>query len=184
MGNQSPPFCWSIRLSLFRNPVILRQLGLAIGLPFGIIIAILALTAAKPPYLYYALGLIGLLFLLTALVLLIVFRGTYDVDFSVSEQGITGRMQEGQARRAGRINRAAVLLGLFAGNYTAAGAGMLAGARQSQTLTWGRVRKVTYKPRSRRITLHAALGGSLTLFCLPENYSAIEGFIRGKQTQG
>ncbi|NLN88428.1 MAG: hypothetical protein GX133_12700, partial [Syntrophomonadaceae bacterium] len=174
MDNHSPPFSWSIRLSLFRNPVLLRQLGLAIGLPFGVMILILALTASEPPYFYYAMGLIGLLFLLSALVLVVVFCGTYDVDYSVSDQGITGRMQEGQAKRAGRINRAAVLLGLFAGNYTVAGAGMLAGARQGQSLTWGRVRKVTYKPRNCRITLHAALGGSLVLFCLPDNYGANE----------
>lgn len=184
MDKLSPPFCWSIRLSLFRNPVIVRQLGLAIGLPFGIMIAILVLTASEPPYLYYALGLIGLLFLLTALVLLVVFRGTYDVDYCVSDRGITGRMQEGQAKRAARINQAAVLLGLFAGNYTTAGAGMLAGTRQGQALTWGRVRKVSYRPGRRLIILHAALGGSLPLFCLPENYGAIEGFIRRKQAQG
>ncbi len=184
MENYPPPYSWSIRLSLFKNPVILRQLGLAIGLPFGVIILILALTASEPPYFYYAMGLIGLLFLLTVLVLLVVFRGTYHVDYSVSDQGITGRMQEGQAKKASRINRAAVLLGLFAGNCTAVGAGMLAEARQGQSLTWGRVRKVTYKPRSRRITLHAALGGSLVLFCLPGNYGAIEQFIRMKEGGG
>jgi hypothetical protein len=180
MDRQTPPFSWTIRLSLFKHPLLLKQLGLAIGIPFGVIIFILILTASQPPYLYYALGLIGLLMLLTGLVLLIVFRGTYDLEFVVSEQGITSRMQETQARRTGRINRAAILLGLFAGNYTTAGAGMLAESRQGQSLGWTRIRKVSWQPRRHIIILRAALGGTIVLFCLPDNYGPVGDFIQEK----
>ena len=168
---------WSIRVPIFKNALLLRQLGLAIGIPFGIIILILLLVSPGAPYLYYALGLIGLLLLLTGLVLLIVFRGTYDVDYKLGDREVTSRIQENQAAKYRRINRAAILLGLFARNYSAAGAGVLAQGRQGQVLAWKRVRKVTYRPKRRTIILKSVPGDSIVLFCTPENYACVEAYV-------
>ena len=38
---------WSISVPIFRNLVILKQLGLAIGIPFGLLAIIRAITLAK-----------------------------------------------------------------------------------------------------------------------------------------
>jgi len=54
---------WSIAIPLFRG-VVFRQLGLAIGIPFGILIIILLIIARSDPNAFYGLGLIiALLFL-------------------------------------------------------------------------------------------------------------------------
>jgi len=37
---------WTIKVSVFRNSVIVRQLGFAIGIPFGILIIVFILTKA------------------------------------------------------------------------------------------------------------------------------------------
>jgi len=89
-------------------------------------------------------------------------------------------MQEEQARKGRRLSRAAVLLGLFARNYSAVGAGLLAQSRQSQRLTWGQVRKVSYRPKSGVIILRAAPGNSMVLFCPPDSYARIEEQVRSR----
>ncbi|NLA71270.1 MAG: hypothetical protein GX850_02405 [Clostridiaceae bacterium] len=175
-----PTISWAIRIPIFKNPLILKQLGLAIGIPFGVIILVLLLTARKVPYIYYALGIIGALLVLTTLIIFVIFRGTYDVEFILDSKGVRGKMQEDQARKSGTINKMAILLGLFARNYSAAGAGALAQSRQEQTLAWGRVRKIAYNPKSRMISLKAGLGDTIVLFCTEDNYASVEQYVRAK----
>lgn len=38
---------WQISVPLFRNGVIVRQLGIALGLPFGLVVLIIGLTSGK-----------------------------------------------------------------------------------------------------------------------------------------
>ncbi|HZK28903.1 MAG TPA: hypothetical protein VFD19_01645 [Clostridia bacterium] len=175
-----PALSWETRVPIFKNPLILKQLGLAIGIPFGIIILVLALTVRETPYIFYALGIIGALLLLTALMVLVVFRGTYDVEFSLDSKRARSSMQEDQARKSRTINRMAILLGLFARNYSAAGAGALAQTRQQQLLAWGRVKKVAYNPKSRMIILRATPGDSIVLFCKEDNYASVEQYVRAR----
>lgn len=41
---------WQISVPIFRNTVILKQLGLAIGIPFGVVALVIGLTSGKSIY--------------------------------------------------------------------------------------------------------------------------------------
>lgn len=79
---------WEIKVPIFKNILILKQLGSAIGIPFSILIGFLLWhldeTGAK-----YALFLIFILFLMTFLMVLAIYQGKYHMIIHLDEKGIT-----------------------------------------------------------------------------------------------
>lgn len=168
---------WKISVPIFRNSLILKQLGLALGIPFGIIVLVITLGSERNIYTLYALSLICLLLFLTWLLIVIVYRGKYDVEYLLDNRGVSCRTQEKQAKANRRINGLTVVLGLLSGKPSAAGAGMLAQSRQYEFLKWSDVTRVRYKPRQKVIVLRGGWTEKITLFCSKENYAQIEQLV-------
>ena len=76
------------------------------------------------------------------------------------------------------INTLTILLGLLSGKPAAAGAGMLAQARQEVFIRWSRVVKVKFKPESHTIMLSGGFAENIALFCSAENYYHIEQLVK------
>ena len=169
---------WQISVPLFRNAVIMRQLGLAIGVPFGIVALVIGLASGKSVYTLYGLGLIFALLFLTWIFVLVVYRGKYDAEFVLDKNGIRCRTQANQAKKNRVVNALAVVFGLLSGSPSAAGAGMLAQSRQEVFLRWSCVTKVRYKPKSCTILLWEGFSGQVALFCTEDGYPHIEREVR------
>ena len=105
---------------------------------------------------------------------MIVYRGKYEAEFVLDSEGALCRTQTKQAKKNCTINALTVVLGLFSGRTTLAGAGMLAQSRQEVFLRWNCVRKVKVKPKSRTILLQGSFAESIALFCTEDNYAQIE----------
>lgn len=75
---------WSIRIPILKNRVIRNQLSLALGIPFGILFIVLLLVQA-----FSGLVMVGGALALGFLLVLLIFRGTYDVQFELDDKGIT-----------------------------------------------------------------------------------------------
>lgn len=175
----SPPgsISWSMAIPIFRGEVF-RQLGLVIGIPFGLLVIFLLVSAGGEPYGFYGAGLIGALLFLTWLFIKIVYRGKYDAEFLLDEKGALYRTEAGQAKKNRSINFLTVIMGLLSGSLATAGAGILAGSRQNVFLSWKQLTRVTYKPRTRTILLRAGLTENIGLFCTGDNYASVEQYIR------
>ncbi len=165
---------WRAGVPIFKNTVILKQLGIAVGIPFGIVALVIGLTSGKSVYTLYGLGLIGAVLVLTWLFIMVVYRGKYEAEFVLDDQGVRCRTQAGQAKKNSMINALTVVLGLLSGRPAVAGAGMLAQSRQDVFLKWGRVGKVKYNPRNHTILLGGGFGESIALFCNPDNFARVE----------
>ncbi len=165
---------WQISVPIFRNTVILKQLGLAVGIPFGLVALVIGLTSGKSVYTLYGLGLIAALLLLSWLFIMAVYRGKYEAEFVLDQKGVLCRTQANQAKKNRIVNALTVVLGLFSGKPAVAGAGMLAQSRQEVFLQWNRVTKVKCKPKSRTILLRGGWMEQIALFCAEENYSQVE----------
>ena len=76
-------FNWSIRIPILKNRVIRNQLSLAIGIPFGVLCIVLLAVQA-----YSGLAMVGGALALGFLLVLLIFRGTYDVQFALDDKGI------------------------------------------------------------------------------------------------
>lgn len=174
---------WEINVSIFKNSVILKQLGLAIGIPFGLVALIIALSSKGSRDTIYALGLIASLLILTWLLIMIVYRGKYEVEFVLDNNGVLCRTKAKQAKRNRVINSLTVILGLFTGKPTVAGAGLLAQSRQEVFIRWSKVTEIKYKPQSQTVLIRSGWTENIALFCTQDNYILVERLIRQKTAQ-
>lgn len=129
---------WEISVPIFQNTVILKQIGLAIGIPFGLIAMVIMLTSEGSRDTLYALGFIDALLIFTWLFVMTLYRGKYEAEFVLNQNGVLCRTQARQAKKNRIINTVAVIFGLISGRPAAAGAGMLAQSRQEVFLRWNR----------------------------------------------
>ena len=173
---------WQISVPIFRNTVILKQLGIAIGIPFGLVALVIGLASGKSVYALYGLGLIAALLFFTWLFIMAVYRGKYEAEFVLDDKGVLCRTQAKQAKKNRVVNALTVVLGLLSGKPAAAGAGMLAQSRQEVFLRWNHITKVKYKPKSRTILLRGGWTENIALFCADENYEQVEAFVRRNTT--
>lgn len=173
---------WEIYVSIFKNKYILRGLALAVGLPFGLLIAIILIVSGGDlgSDAGYALGLIIALLVLTVLFVLIVYGGRYAPGFIIDEGGVTNYTQAGQAKKNKVINGLAVALGLMSGRFAAAGAGMMANARQTMRIPWKHVRRVSFDDKRRVILLRGGFAEKIAVFCTPENYVTVKAMVQEK----
>jgi hypothetical protein len=183
--NDTEKIEWSIDVPIFKNLVILKQLGIAIGIPFGLLL-IFFFVISKPEdriYTLYAFVLIFLLFFLTYLIIMFLYKGKYSVSFILDDKGIQSFTQADMAKKNKIVNGLTVGLGLLAGKPTVAGAGMLANSKQSVLLSWHHVKKVKYNPKQHTILLRGGPVENIGVFCTPENYPKVEAFIKNKLKQ-
>ena len=172
---------WEVYVPIFNNRFILQGLGLAIGIPFGILIAFIIImskgdimgTDAK-----YALFLIGLLFLLTYVLIMVIYAGKYAPGFIIDEAGITNYTQVNHAKKNRIINTILIVMGLFRGNLTATGTGLIAQSRQTVLIKWKAIRKVKYYPKHRTIIVKGGFSEKIAIFCTKENYGEVEAVIK------
>lgn len=169
---------WKISVPIFTNTLILQQLGIAIGIPFGIVVLVVGLASGKSVYMLYGLGLIIALLLLTWLFMLAVYRGNYDAEFVLDNEGALCRTQAKQAKKNWLINILTVVLGIFSGKPAITGAGLLAQSRQAEFLRWKRVRQVKFQPKGHTFLLRGSAIENMALFCTAENYPQIEGLVQ------
>jgi hypothetical protein len=177
MAQRAEKIQWQISVPIFRNTIILKQLGLAVGLPFGLVALVIGLVSGKSIYTLYALGLIAALLLLTWLLIMAIYRGKYELEFRLDDKGVLCRTQARKAKKNRIINALTVVLGLLSGKPAAAGAGMLAQTRQEVFIRWNRVTKVKYKPKSCTILLRGGFAEQIALFCTPQNYMRMKDLI-------
>ena len=182
LGDIPSSLQWRASVRVFGNTVIVKQLGIAIGIPFGLVALVIALTSGKSVYTFYALGLIGAVLLLTWLFVMVVYRGRYEAEFVLNDKGALCRTQAGQAKTNRIVNGLAIFLGLLSGKPSVAGAGLLAQSRQEVFIRWSRVQAVKYKPRQRTILLRSGIAERVALFCTRENYPMAEKLVM-KKTQ-
>ncbi len=171
---------WSISLPIFRNSIILKQLGIAIGIPFGVLILFLLLATKGNKDTLYALGLIAAVFLLTYLLIRILWGGRYEVAFILDSKGIHCYTQKGQASKNRMLNALTVILGILSGKPAVAGAGILAQSGQDILIKWHNIRKVRYHPKGLAVTVRGGFAEYIAVFCTSENYKEVETFIKSK----
>ena len=177
MSNMQEAVRWEISVSIFKNTVILNQLGLAIGIPFGLVALIIVIISKGSRDTLYALGLIAALLILTWLLIMVVYRGKYEAEFVLDNKGVLCRTQAKQSKRNRVINTLTVMLGLLTGRPAVAGAGLLAQSRQEVFIRWSRITKVKYKPQGRTIMMRCGWTEQIALFCTQDNYALVERFV-------
>ena len=171
---------WQASVPILGTPVIVRQLALAIGLPFGIVILVLLVTSGGDRYAWYGLGLVVLLLATTWLAVRILYGGRYDAEFLLDAGGARASLATTSRKRSRAVSGLAAAAGLAAGQPTVAGAGVLAAGNQSQYLAWHEVRRVDQDRRHRTIVLRGPLVAHVALFCTTENFDEVLAYVSAR----
>lgn len=163
---------WDIKVPIFRNKLILKQLGLAIGVPFGILTIFLILIKA-----YYGIIILGATFVIAFLLVLLIFRGTYDVQYKINHKGILCQTQKNQREKVLFLSSITFLLGLVSNNLTAAGAGLIPRERTSIFIPWKRIGKAKLNEKQKLIMIYGGFAENIVLFCKEDNYEDVMQYI-------
>ncbi len=161
-------FRWEISVPLFKNRFILKDLGLAVGIPFGALITFIVIvsggdvlhTDAK-----YALLLIGLLFFFTWLLLMLVYRGKFLHGFYLSDKGAQFYTPPAQHKKNKGIQTTLLVLSVLSGKPTGAGTALIAKSQENVCISWNRLRKVRFYETQKAILLRGGLTEKIVLFC-------------------
>lgn len=97
---------WEITVPIFRYPIIAKQLAVAIGVLFGILLIVKA---------YNGIILVGCLFLFTWLFIRLVWGGKYHVGFVLNKTGIRCYTLKKQAKKNRMVNTITIAMGFLTG---------------------------------------------------------------------
>jgi uncharacterized membrane protein len=190
-SNNENKIKWDLDTSILNNKFILKELFKVLGIAVLVtatIVFLIILPSILEGQFYsdgtnlsgfkYALMLIGLLFILTALFIFAYYGNKYELTYIMDEKGVETLTRAGQKRKNSRVNFLLIILGLLFRNPTAAGTGFLANAGQCQVMKWKNVQKVTFYPRSNTVVLSGGYGIKSIVFCTGDNYGLVSSRIR------
>lgn len=172
---------WEVTISLFTNPLVLRQLavvpflsGLIIALLLSFILAISGDFQGIPAMLLISLLVAVGLFVAMLLIMLMFFR-RYRVRFTVNRHGVRWQSLDQLAKTSSRL---AILAGILGHNLTVVGAGALAAARETESVAWHDLADVTYNRHRRMLILRNRWRPVMLVICLPDNYDQVTEYVR------
>jgi len=180
--NKVQSLIWEKDISIITNPLIFKQLalvsigaGLFMAVLLTVILAVSGDYTGIPPMLLVSLITSFGLFLLLLLVSLLYFRNRIRVKFTVNHKGA---LWETIDKRAVTGIRLSVLSGILGGSLQAAGAGILAAAREKEFISWNEANSIAYDSSNHMIIIRNNWRPIMMLVCLPENYKQVAELIR------
>ncbi len=177
----SEELTWEVTISLFTNPLVLRQLamvplvtGLIMALLLSFVLAVTGDFQGIPAMLLVSLLVAVGLFVALLLIMLIFFR-RYRVRFTVNRHGVRWQSLDQLAKTGSRL---AILAGILSHNPTVVGAGALAAARETEYVTWHDLADVDYHRHQRMLILRNRWRPVMMVICLPDNYDQVTEYVR------
>lgn len=169
-------FEWKTSVSIFKNRYILSQLAIGIGIPFGLLILLLIvmIDPKNISYTFYALGLLAGLFFFTFLLIILIYRGKYEVGFILDEKGIKCYDLSGKNNKKQATNGLTFVLGILSRKPAVLGTGMVAEVKQSIFIDWKDMRNVMFKPGQNTIYIKENTSKLIAVFCTKENFEKVK----------
>ncbi|SFM43444.1 hypothetical protein [Methanolobus profundi] len=182
---------WDIDVSILNNRFVMGELMKVLGIAAGITAAIVLLislpailegtissNSSNARGMKYALILLGITFLLTALFIFAYYGNKYSLSYTIDSKGVSTLTREDQKSRNNKLNFLIVIIAILARSPSAAGAGFLASSHQNQDVKWKKIKKAKFYPDKNTIALSAGYGEKSIVFCKVENYSRVAELAR------
>lgn len=173
---------WEIAIPLLSNRVMVGGMARVFAISGVIMSGLMAvLFGAQGDWALIvpiSAGLLGLcvgLFVLSLLVMAVVFRNRMRFRFTIGHTGVRAETIDRTVRLA---NRLAVGAGVLAGSPQAVGAGLLSASRETEEARWSGRFRARYDDRARIVVLRNAWRAILYIYCTPENYAQVAERIR------
>lgn len=178
---------WDIRVPLLTTPIVLRQTLGVFGVTFILVSSfVCALFAWEGNWLglWSSLAVVALVHLglvcLSLLIMALYFGNQIAMRFALDQRGTVSEVHDVLSRRAAKL---AVILGLATGNFSAAGAGVLATTGARSFVPWSRVDTLRFNDRRRTVYLRRGWRTLAAIFCDEANYPAVKVFVLAHSKQ-
>lgn len=170
---------WEASIHLYRDNTILKQLLIAIGLPFGLVILFLFWVAIKSKSVmgYYGLVMIAILFIVTFFFIALVYQNKIHVRYELNQKNITMMMSQQQAKKNNMINLATMIVGLLKLSPTPVGAGLLVSSHQQQTMKLIDIDSIKIDDHNHKIIIKDSFY-EFIVQCTTQNYQDVKNFIQ------
>jgi hypothetical protein len=175
---------WQTKSSVFRNQKILSQLAVGTAIPMGILTLVLTLINGfgNSAHVLEAIALFAALFIMAYLISLLMYRGTYKVNFRLDNQGMTCQAQPGSINKSGRVNGLTFVAGTLTRKPSILSQGKTEEVQPALTMAWEEVQAVSYQPRQKTIFIKGNAQQPWAIFCNFDNYLQVKEFVQ-KMTQ-
>lgn len=167
------PISWKSEISIFNDKTILKQLGISIGIPFGLLLVFLMFIKA-----WYGILLVTATLILGYIFVYVVYGGKYSVNYVIDENGIRMESDDKHKKKANTVGILTFLTGIFSKSPTVSGAGLLSTFNDSKNIPWDKVKDIQYNNSRNLIVVKASSADKIYLFCPPELYETIRGALR------
>lgn len=144
--------------------------GISAFIMIALVGGLIALTEgikSALPMVSMTLMIVGGLFVLSVVIILVVFGNRLSMSFVIDDKGVNARVVDRRARTA---NRLAAITGALAGRPGVAGAGLIAMSSEETGTVWSGIASASYDPRRHTITLRNDWRPVVYLFCTPQTY--------------
>ena len=170
---------WEKQIPLFSNTVVVKQLAMVIIIPaFFIMIFLVFLDPDMIVEAFMVFVLLLAIFTVLSVIAMGMIhaatRGGLSATFSLDDKGMY--YDAGKNSRA--LNRLTLLGGLVAGYPALLGGSMINISRESESMAWSDVGKITaYDSQKTIVAYRKSLISPIGLFCTGENYEEVLDFI-------
>jgi len=181
-GELNGPITWEIGIPLLSNPRMLGTFAMVTALAMALVVLLLAVVFGSQGDWDAVLSMakvfacVGLgFYLLSLLVMGLVFGNRLRTRYTVSEQGIVQETIDKVGRAGSRL---AVIAGILGRSPGTAGAGLIAMSNESVALSWGGAFTVESVPRRHLLVFRNAWRPVMELYCTPQNDAEVEALVR------
>ncbi len=178
---------WEIGIPLVTNPRMLKTVGLVVAMSVLVVLLLVGVVLASQGEwddilaLAKIFTLVGLgLHAVFLLVMGLVFGNRLRTRYTVDDEGIVQETVD----KVGKVgSRLAVIAGILGRSPGTTGAGLIAMSNEIAALSWDGGFRVDAVPRRRLLVFRNAWRPIMEVYCTPENYGAVEAFVRERMAQ-
>jgi len=183
---------WDFDIPILNNRFIMGGVALALGIPAGIVAIIVGafylndirsgatMQESDPSMLPGILFILALLFGLTALIILVVYKNRIQARFKLDSQGIHYFTREEAYKKNTALNTLLFFLSITKNRPGAASAAVGAQITQNESIRWKNIKKIKTYDSSKAILVKGGFGSKIMLYCHEDNYEKIKEFLKGR----
>lgn len=168
---------WKKKIPLLTNVFMLKDIAMILIIACGLMLVfLLAISGGDMGILLLWAVCSAIVAALIVFSMLVVFLNRMNMEFGVGPEGVL--MAVGS--KESKMNSAVTIIGVLTGNLQVTGAGLMAKSRETIVASWPEIKKVTVYGNQKVIEVRMGLLTPMRLYCLDENFAAVESMIREK----
>lgn len=172
---------WEIDIPLLNNRIFMKQIFFAFFITFIIVSTLMSIIflsqgeseSIKMLILIFFLVCLGL-FVLSILVMLIIFGNKMTLRFTIDNKGVLYEMID---KRGKKLTSLAIITGALSGKPIPTGSGLIAKSSEKVFINYKNVIKIEPRDRDKVILLKNKWRTLIAIYCKKENYDEVKKFL-------